>query len=406
MSSTLPRRTYLYFTAQSINLTTAVMSVTMAATVGAALAPASTWSTVPYGFQFLCMMMATYPVSRLMSRIGRKRAFMLGSIPLAVSGISGYLAVQEQHFATLVISHSALGIYIAFANFNRFAATDNLAQQLKPKALSLVVAGGVIAAVVGPALTEWLRDVDGYPLFALCYAALLGLAAVSLLVAVCLPGDGARASLVQVERPAGATAAPLGPVLAVAMAVAALGYGVMNLLMIQASLHMEHMREDFADVRLAIQWHVVAMFAPSFFTGAIFHKIGIRATICAGLGLLIGCAAMNLWSHSYAMMTLSLIALGLGWNLTYVGGGALLAQALQNSPSAMQMQGKNDLAIALFATVGAFSPSLLLGTLGWDATNAICMALCMVLLLAAGYVLRGPEPGRAAAVQVRRRGTS
>lgn len=397
MSSTLPRRTYLYFTAQSINLTTAVMSVTMAAIVGAALAPAATWSTVPYGFQFLCLMLATYPVSRLMSRIGRKRAFMLGSIPLAVSGISGYLAVQYQHFPTLVISHSALGIYIAFANFNRFAATDNLAQNLKPKALSLVVAGGVIAAVVGPALTEWLRDFGGYPLFSLCYAAFVGLAVMSLLTAACLPGDTGTASNDRAAKPAGTTAEPLSPVVAVAMAVAALGYGIMNLLMIQASMHMKHMHEDFSDVRLAIQWHVIAMFAPSFFTGAIIHKLGIRATICLGLGLLIGCTAMNMWSHSYAMMTLSLIALGLGWNLTYVGGGALLAQTLQNSPAAMQMQGKNDLAIAVFATIGAFSPSLLLGTVGWDGTNAICMALCIVLLMATAGVLQRKVSGPARA---------
>lgn len=397
MSSTLPRRTYLYFTAQSINLTTAVMSVTMAAIVGAALAPAATWSTVPYGFQFLCLMLATYPVSRLMSRIGRKRAFMLGSIPLAVSGVSGYLAVQYQHFPTLVISHSALGIYIAFANFNRFAATDNLAQNLKPKALSLVVAGGVIAAVVGPALTEWLRDVGGYPLFSLCYAAFVGLAVMSLLIAACLPGDSAITRNDRAAKPAGAATELLSPVVALAMAVAALGYGIMNLLMIQASMHMKHMHEDFSDVRLAIQWHVIAMFAPSFFTGAIIHKLGIRATICLGLGLLIGCTAMNMWSHSYAMMTLSLIALGLGWNLTYVGGGALLAQTLQNSPAAMQMQGKNDLAIAVFATVGAFSPSLLLGAVGWDGTNAICMALCIMLLLATAGVLQRKLAGPARA---------
>ncbi|MEO9241934.1 MFS transporter [Pseudomonas inefficax] len=397
MPSTLPRRTYLYFTAQSINLTTAVMSVTMAAIVGAALAPAATWSTVPYGFQFLCLMLATYPVSRLMSRIGRKRAFMLGSIPLAVSGISGYLAVQFQHFPMLVISHSALGIYIAFANFNRFAATDNLAQDLKPKALSLVVAGGVIAAVVGPTLTEWLRDVGGYPLFSLCYAAFVGLAVMSLLTAACLPGDTGTASNDRAAKPAGTAAEPLSPVVAVAMAVAALGYGIMNLLMIQASMHMKHMHEDFSDVRLAIQWHVIAMFAPSFFTGAIIHKLGIRATICLGLGLLIGCTAMNMWSHSYAMMTLSLIALGLGWNLTYVGGGALLAQTLQNSPAAMQMQGKNDLAIAVFATVGAFSPALLLGTVGWEGTNAICMALCIVLLMATAGLLQRKVSGPARA---------
>ncbi|MFK3820041.1 MFS transporter [Pseudomonas sp. NPDC089407] len=389
MNSTLPRRTYLYFTAQSINLTTAVMSVTMAAIVGAALAPDAAWSTVPYGFQFLCLMLATYPVSRLMSRIGRKKAFMLGAIPLALSGVSGFLAVEHQHFATLVLSHSALGVYIAFANFNRFAATDNLSQALKPKALSLVVAGGVIAAVVGPTLTEWLRDVGGYPLFSLCYAAFVGLALLSLLIALCLPNDASRASAANsVATPATSRTEPLSPSVIVAMAVAALGYGIMNLLMIQASMHMKHMHEDFTDVRLAIQWHVIAMFAPSFFTGAIIQRLGIRTTICAGLALLIGCSALNIWSHSYAMMTVALIALGLGWNLTYVGGGALLAQSLQNSPAAMQMQGKNDLGIAIFATIGAFSPSLLLSTVGWDGTNAICMALCIGLLVATAGLLQ------------------
>jgi MFS family permease len=389
MSSVLPRRTYLYFSAQSINLTTAVMSVTMAAIVGAALAPDAAWSTVPYGFQFLCLMLATYPVSRLMSRIGRKRSFMLGSIPLALSGISGYLAVQYQHFPTLILSHCALGIYIAFANFNRFAATDNLSQALKPKALSLVVAGGVLAAVVGPTLTELFREVDGYPLFSLCYASFVGLAMLSLLIAMCLPNDASIASAdARAAKARASRAEPLSPTVVVAMAVAALGYGIMNLLMIQASMHMKHMHEDFSDVRLAIQWHVIAMFAPSFFTGSIIQKLGIKTTICAGLALLIGCSAMNIWSHGYAMMTVALIALGLGWNLTYVGGGALLAQALQNNPAAIQMQGKNDLGIAIFATIGAFTPSLLLSTVGWDGSNAICMVLCIGLLVATAGLLQ------------------
>ncbi len=363
MTSTLPRRTYLYFTAQSINLTTAVMSVTMAAIVGSALAPEAGLSTVPYGFQFLFLMLATYPVSRLMSRIGRKNAFMLGSIPLVMSGISGFWAVEHQHFPTLIFSHAALGVYIAFANFNRFAATDNLDQKLKPKAISLVVAGGVIAAVVGPTLTELLRDLGGYSLFSLCYASFIGLAALSLLIAVCLPGDSiAAVTPKEKETPAKERSDSIISTVVIAMAVAAVGYGVMNVLMIQASMHMRHMHQDFSDVRLAIQWHVIAMFAPSFFTGLVIEKIGISTTICAGLMMLIGCAAINMGSSSHEVMILSLIILGLGWNLTYVGGGALLAQARQNHSGAMQMQGKNDLAIAICATVGAFSPSLLLST--------------------------------------------
>ena len=275
--SKLPRRTYLYFAAQSINLTTAVMSVTMSAIVGSALAPTAILSTVPYGFQFLFVMLATYPASKLMSKIGRKKSFILGSLPLALSGCIGFFAVEKQNFLMLVISHSALGLYISFANFNRFAATDNVDQTLKAKAISLVVAGGVIAAAVGPTLTEILRDLGGFALFSLCYASFIGLAALSLLIAICLPKDLVVTKEEQNKKIASGQGKDLYTTpIVIAMAVAALGYGIMNLLMIQASMHMKHMHESFSDVRLAIQWHVFAMFAPSFFTGNIIQKIGIK----------------------------------------------------------------------------------------------------------------------------------
>ena len=380
--SKLPRRTYLYFAAQSINLTTAVMSVTMSAIVGYALAPIAILSTVPYGFQFLFVMLATYPASKLMSKIGRKKSFILGSLPLALSGCIGFFAVEKQNFLMLVISHSALGLYISFANFNRFAATDNVDQTLKAKAISLVVAGGVIAAAVGPTLTEILRDLGGFALFSLCYASFIGLAALSLLIAICLPKDLVVTKEEQNKKIASGQGKDLYTTpIVIAMAVAALGYGIMNLLMIQASMHMKHMHESFSDVRLAIQWHVFAMFAPSFFTGNIIQKIGIKNTICTGLFILLGCTVLNIGASNYDVLSLSLILLGLGWNLTYVGGGALLSQSLQDHPFAIQMQGKNDLAIAILATIGAFTPALLLSTVGWGGTNIICMVLCALLLV-------------------------
>lgn len=380
--SKLPRRTYLYFAAQSINLTTAVMSVTMSAIVGSALAPTAILSTVPYGFQFLFVMLATYPASKLMSKIGRKKSFILGSLPLALSGCIGFFAVEKQNFLMLVISHSALGLYISFANFNRFAATDNVDQTLKAKAISLVVAGGVIAAAVGPTLTEILRDLGGFALFSLCYASFIGLAALSLLIAICLPKDLVVTKEEQNKKIASGQGKDLYTTpIVIAMAVAALGYGIMNLLMIQASMHMKHMHESFSDVRLAIQWHVFAMFAPSFFTGNIIQKIGIKNTICTGLFILLGCTVLNIGASNYTVLSLSLILLGLGWNLTYVGGGALHSQSLQDHPFAIQMQGKNDLAIAILATIGAFTPALLLSTVGWGGTNIICMVLCVLLLV-------------------------
>src|SRR5690606_11786962 len=154
----LPDRTYLYFLAQPITLTTAVMSVPIAALVGVSLAPEPWLSTVPYGFQFLFVMLFTLPASRLMAAISRKKSFLLASLPLAVSGVVGYWAIEMKQFSWLVASHAMLGIYIAFANFNRFAATDGLNNRLKPRTISLVVAGGGVAAVSRAMLIRGLKS--------------------------------------------------------------------------------------------------------------------------------------------------------------------------------------------------------------------------------------------------------
>lgn len=387
----LPLRTYLYLLAQSVNLTTAVMSVTMAALVGAALAPEPWMSTIPYGFQFLFVMLMTYPASWLMSRIGRKKAFLLATIPLAASGLVGFGAVEAGVFLWLVLAHCLLGIYIAFANFNRFAATDGVSAVLKPRAISLVVAGGVIAAIVGPLLTRYLKDFAGVQAFAACYAAFIGLALVSLVLNLCVREPVKPAVL---AKEALAAAVPVRVALknrlvVLAIAIAALGYGVMNLLMIQSSMHMTSMQVPFSDVSAAIQWHVLAMFAPSFITGALIQRLGLKAILFSGAVLLLVSCVVNLSAQGYWPLTLSLIALGLGWNFTYVGGSALLTRALEATPElSVRVQGLNDFAISVFATLGALGPAFLLAWLGWKGTNVLSMGLCL-LLLAASLVIRG-----------------
>ncbi|GAA0774427.1 MFS transporter [Castellaniella ginsengisoli] len=384
MSPKLPFRTYLYFLAQSINLTAAVMSVAMAAIVGATLTPSLWLSTVPYGVQFLFMMLMTVPASRLMQRIGRKPAFLLATIPLALSGAAGFLAIGRSSFALLIASHALLGTYIAFANFNRFAATDGLDARLKPRAISLVVAGGVLAALTGPLLADRLKDVAGFAPFALCYAALTGLALLSFLVHLAVREAPEAASPQAAGRRNTGTAWGIvrrTPALGAAIAVGALGYGIMNLLMVQASLHMAGLHMHFSAVGTAIQWHVVAMFAPSFFTGVIIGRLGLRAVISGGVVLLIAASALNLLSDDYLMLVASLVVLGLGWNFTYVGGSALLARVLGDQPHAIEAQGLNDLGLSVMATAGAFLPALLLQGLGWAGTNLACIGLCLALLI-------------------------
>lgn len=391
MNNRLPYRTYLYFAAQSVNLITAVMSVTMAAIVGSSLAPTASLSTLPYGFQFLFVMLATYPASRLMSVIGRRAGFLVGTLPLAASGVLGYMAVEQHSFMLLTLSHAALGTYIAFANFNRFAATDGLEPSLKPKAISLVVAGGVLAALLGPALTSALREIVGFQEFALCYGAFVLLAGMAALISAFMPeGKPDAPSTNDCSSKKNRLGEALSnPVILLAIVVASVGYSLMNLLMIQASMHMKHLHTHFSDVSMAIQWHVLAMFAPSFFTGWLIGRLGLKTVICSGLILLLASSVINLNSSSYEAMTLALVVLGLGWNFTYVGGGALLARGLEGHSNAMQVQGVNDLGISILATVGAFAPALLLAWIGWNGTNLLCIGLCAVVLVGAIVILRG-----------------
>lgn len=379
----LPYKTYLYFLAQSINLTTAVMSVTMAALVGGSLAPEPWLSTVPYGFQFLFVMLFTLPASRLMAAIGRKKSFLLATLPLATSGVVGYWAIEMKQFSWLVASHALLGIYIAFANFNRFAATDGLSSTLKPRAISLVVAGGVIAAVSGPLLIRGLKTSNFGEEFAACYAAFTVLAVVSLILNLFIkevkPAQGA--ALKKTSRSQTLELVLHNKNLAIAICIAAIGYGIMNLLMIQASMHMSHLHVHFSDISTAIQWHVLAMFAPSFFTGILIQKFGLKTIAISGILLLLLSSVINIVAQGYPALSLSLLILGLGWNFTYVGGSALLTNNLEGRPQALEVQGLNDLGVSIFATLGAFAPAFLFSFVGWSGTNILSGLICLVLLL-------------------------
>lgn len=383
MRNNLPGRTYFFFLAQSINLTCAVMSVTMAAIVGTTLAPDESLSTLPYGMQFLVLMLMTYPAAKLMAALGRKWSFFVGAIPLIFAGAIGFIAVEFKSFTCLLLSHSALGVYIAFANFNRFAASDGLEAALKARAISLVVGGGVIAAFLGPLLVTHLRNVQGFELFALCYAAFIALGLAAMLIAVILPPmhSGLEEADQEVSLPAQPTSS-MSIAIWTAAAVAAVGYGIMNLLMVQSSIHLNHVGEAFTNISTAIQWHVVAMFAPSFITGRMIRKFGVLTVIRSGLLLLGISCIVNMVYTDYSGLVSSLVLLGLGWNFTYVGGGALLVQCLEDRPDAVRIQGKNDVLISVLATVGAFSPSFLLALIGWSGSNMLCLALSVSLLIA------------------------
>ncbi len=371
----LPWGTYLLSLAQAINLTAAVISVTVAAFVGAALAPHPALATVAYGMQFLGIMVATYPAAMFMRRYGRRAGFFLGAGALVLAGAVGYDSVMRASFAGLVVSHTLLGLYTACANFYRFAAVDQLATALKPRGVSLVVAGGVAAAVLGPLIAQWLRVVPGQAEFALVYASfsVLGLLT-ALLMAIWRPGPtpppGPAPRVI-----ASPSLTARRPVV-VAMLAAGLGYFIMNLLMVQSTMVMKGIC-SFAASSHAIQAHVIAMFAPSFVTGGLIARIGVHRVLLLGFALLIGAAVIGGARIEYLSIFIGLVLLGVGWNFTYVGGGALLAETVPEH-ARHRWQGINDSVIAVCATAGAFLPAPLLSGLGWAYTNLYTVPLSLI----------------------------
>ena len=388
MRSKLPQYVYLYFVCQSINLMSAVISVVVAATVGELIALSPIYSTIPYGTQFLFLLLGTYPAAILMKKTSRNFGFICGALFLALAGALGYFAVSQENFFLLIMAHGCIGLFTSFANYYRFAVTDNLSESLKSKALSLVVAGGVIAGILGPLVTITLQDIDGFPKFSLCYAFLIFIALVNIVIICFLPKGYKQISSHKKAKQLNNDQIYLAnkkksidPRLYLAILAASLGYGLMNLLMIQSSLQMNHFHVSFNASALAIQWHVVAMFFPSFFTGILINRIGHSAVINVGLLLFIISFIINITTTNYIGMSLSLIILGIAWNFSYVGGSSLLTKSIDNSNNKQKWQGVCDTVIALIATCGAMFPSILFNTLGWQNTNIVAALIATIPML-------------------------
>lgn len=389
----LPRSTYYLLLGQAFNLISAVLAVTVAAIVGMQLAPSYSLATIPYGLQFLAMLLCTYVFSLGMQRYGRYVVFQAGAVFLMLSGALGYLALAQHSFMLLCISHFLLGMFLAAANFYRFAATDKLhSKELIAKASSLVISGGVLAALVAPVLAIHLQQVTGYPAYALCYAFYLPLGVLVLLVNWLWQRSNDKLEQGQASQPAKPQSVQAtshskvqlsSPVL-IAMLSCSTGYFVMALMMIQASMTLKH-QHSFGDASHAIQMHVLAMFIPSFFAAALMGKFGIQRYILLGFALMATASGLAIYSQTLLGTSLSLIILGLGWNFSFTGGSALLASA--SGANRFKLQGMNDTAVALFATLGAFLPAPLLSHLGWAYSNVLLIVIC-VLAMGLMLVLR------------------
>ena len=376
----LPRYVYYLLAAQAFNLIAAVLSVTVAAIVGLKLAPTQALATLPYGLQFLAMLLTTFIFSFLMKKLGRHLVFQFGCICLFLAGVLGYLALQQQQFYLLCLSHFSLGLFISTANFYRFAASDRLATDLIPKATAMVISGGVIAAVIAPMLAIQFQQVAGLPDFTAIYFIFSVLALLLSPILYLWNKKFQRQQIQQVLiEPIQRRKLPSTLIIA-AVISGAFAYYIMNVMMIMSSLHLKE-HHSFHYASISIQLHVLAMFIPSFFVSKLIQRWGTHTTIYVGFALLMLSSLIPMFGQVGIYINAALIVLGVGWNFAYSGASTVLASL--NEQQKHRVQGINETGIALFATLGAFLPAPILSSLGWINANllALCMSLMVFILL-------------------------
>jgi MFS family permease len=392
-TSSQHRQVFLLAAAQALFQTATVMVMAVGGLAGASIAPTPQLATAPIAAMMLGTVAAMAPVAWLTARFGRRVAFLIGAALGIAGGLVAALGLWFASLWLLGLGTFLVGLYAGSAQFYRFAAAEVSDTAFRPMAISLVLAGGIVAAVAGPELGR----IGGALLEPAYLGSFLGLAAAIAIAALFLvglhvPRAGAGAGE---GRPRPLAAIMAQPTYFVALFAASTGFGVMILAMTATPLAMIEHHHDLAATSRVIQAHVLGMFVPSFFTGALIVRFGVLPVMLAGVAVLAGHIAMTLTGTGFASFLGALILLGVGWNFLYVGATTLLTETY-TLPERGRAQAANDLVIYAVALLASLGAGAFVETLGWQVLN---LALLPWLLLCAGSIAWLAARKRAPAVQ-------
>jgi MFS family permease len=336
--------------------------------VGAGLAPDISLATVPLSMYVLGLAAGTLPTGAVSRAYGRRVAFIIGTGCGVLTGLLGAFAILRGSFPLFCCATFLGGLYGAVSQSYRFAAADGASAAFRPKAVSWVMAGGVFAGVLGPQLVQWTMDIWPPYLFAFSFVvqAAVALVAMAILAGVDAPKPapadlhGGRPLLQIVRQPRFIAAALCGVI----------SYPMMNLVMTSAPLAMKLCGLSVSDSNFGIQWHIVAMYGPSFFTGSLIARFGAPKVVAAGLLLEAAAATIGLSGITALHFWATLIVLGVGWNLGFVGASALVLET-HRPQERNKVQAFNDFLVFGTMAVGSFSSGQLLANYGWSAVNLV-----------------------------------
>ncbi len=360
--------------------------------IGYKLAFDKTLATLPVSAVILGTAIMTIPASLVMRRVGRRSGFMGAAVVGLCGMLTCALALYNSMFWLLCLGALTVGFYNAFCQYYRFAAADVATLAFRPKAISLVMAGGIVAGVIGPSLAvrsrDWLPDIEYLASYFVLAAMTAGV--VVLVSFVRIP----RLSEAEMRE----TGRPLlrimrQPRFIAAAGASMIGYGVMALLMTATPLAMVSGHHPVSDAGLVIQWHVVAMFGPSFFTGHLINRFGLVTIMLSGALLLLIAIFAALSGVLFQNYLVSMILVGLGWNFLFVGGSTLLTEVYTPAERA-KTQAAHDFMVFATTASGSFLSGHLLFNFGWETVNLVALPFIFAVILLVvwyGFIRRSQE---------------
>ena len=369
--------------AQGLSITTTNINMINTGLVGSILAKDPSYATLPLSLQFLTIAITLIPVSLLMGKIGRRTMFLVGAMAAFTGCLIIACSIFYKVFSLFIFGSILLGFSQANQQFYRYAAADNISTKLKSKAISLVLAGGLIAAIVGPEVSRYSFDFFPDYIYLATYlcAALIQIFNFGILIFV----------EIKKPNPLKVSIRPLSKILMrktviIAILAASVGYSLMSFIMTATPLQIVNVCKlgDSASATV-IQWHVIAMFAPSFFTGSIINLLGNRKVMMMGVMLYIMSICFGIMGQTIQYFWISLFLCGLGWNFLYVGGSDIIAKSALPEERA-KVQGVTDFIIFIFVASGSFLAGSLHSNLGWEIMMLYTSIPIFILFLSIVFI--------------------
>ena len=385
------RNLILYFNCQAFGAAAAPVNIALGGLVGSALlGPDKSLSTVPVTTFNVGIVIGAVLANALMRMLGRKLGFMIGTM-IGIIGMTlcGF-AIMAEHFWFFAASTGVNGVAGGFTQQYRFAAADRGTPDFKPKAISTIMFGGVVAAIVGPQLVLLTSDLVPGVMFAGPFFAATSLFFISFLALTFL-----KDSELQPAAETNADAKPASsywdiakrPEFFIAVLCGTASYALMSFVMTGAPLAMVHHGHSHDHATLGIQWHVMAMFAPSLFTGYLISMFGKKTVVAAGLVILIACAAVAITGLDLMHFWLSLILLGVGWNFGFIGATAMVTSSYEPQDK-NKAQGLNDLVVFGFVAFSSLMAGISFNAFGWEFLNLIVFPVTLICLVGLWWLKR------------------